>query len=497
MANKQHLEWLREGVNAWNRRRATTPFRPDLISADLRGADLRGADLREADLGGADLTEADLRGADLEGADLVEAELSGAELREADLRGADLRGADLGGADLGGADLRGADLSDADLTGADLMRANLREADLRGANLRGAVLEGAELLAAKLQWADVRTTLFLVLDTNDVEAVRYTDLRLVHFIRQEQLDQMKGDSGTLIPAALTRPEHWPSLGDHPPPESSSNPAKTRKPSPVPFTPASEFETVEEQLTLKHLPERPEPRRASQTPPDTKQAEALRKGLENLAANFASGLREYAKIEDDTSNRVRAAAQLLKTTEGLLKALRMPEDDFLPTLMEDYVETLALAYNEDVHALEAADAGKYQRLIDRGRELYRYYPELPEIGDPQNTRFIPDDFPYTVATLSAEIDEVVYSAEGLLHFSDSTRDLIEGEKQAMVPKDVDPEKTKLARLSGIVGEMYREMKRNAEAGVKDAETWLKLYERVTRIWDKIGPIFEAIVSAGGG
>lgn len=60
MADPQHVEWLREGVKSWNKRRIDTPFIPDLT-----GADLLGADLQEADLLGADLRRANLQGADL------------------------------------------------------------------------------------------------------------------------------------------------------------------------------------------------------------------------------------------------------------------------------------------------------------------------------------------------------------------------------------------------------------------------------------------------
>jgi uncharacterized protein YjbI with pentapeptide repeats len=86
----------------------------------------------------------------------------GADLIGAALAGADLRGADLRGTYLIGADLRGADLRFADLIGADL-----RDADLRGADLTGAV-----------------------------------------FLTQAQLNAAKGDQGTKIPAALSRPGHW-------------------------------------------------------------------------------------------------------------------------------------------------------------------------------------------------------------------------------------------------------------------------------------------------
>ncbi|MCK9896752.1 pentapeptide repeat-containing protein [Frankia sp. AgB32] len=86
--------------------------------------------------------------------------------------------ADLVGARLAGADLRGADLAGRLLLGADLRRADLRAADLRGADLRGAELGGA-------------------------------DLRGALFVTQPQLDSARGDTATILPAALVRPAHWP------------------------------------------------------------------------------------------------------------------------------------------------------------------------------------------------------------------------------------------------------------------------------------------------
>ncbi|WP_138902066.1 pentapeptide repeat-containing protein [Streptomyces albidochromogenes] len=87
-------------------------------------------------------------------------------------RGADLIGANLKGADLYGADLRGAYLIGADLRGADL-----RVADLIGADLRDADLSGADLTGS-------------------------------FFLTQAQLNAAKGDAGTGLPPALTRPSHW-------------------------------------------------------------------------------------------------------------------------------------------------------------------------------------------------------------------------------------------------------------------------------------------------
>lgn len=92
--------------------------------------------------------------------------------RKKDRRGADLIGANLKGADLQGADLRGAYLIGADLRGADLRGADLIGADLRDADLTGADLTGS------------------------------------FFLTQSQLNAAKGDAGTRLPPALTRPSHW-------------------------------------------------------------------------------------------------------------------------------------------------------------------------------------------------------------------------------------------------------------------------------------------------
>jgi uncharacterized protein YjbI with pentapeptide repeats len=89
----------------------------------------------------------------------------------------DHHGADLSGAHLAGADLRGADLSRADLSGADLRGADLRGADLLVAELRGADLSGA-----------------------DLSGCLYATTMQVHGAR--------GDTRTVLPAAVHRPPHW-------------------------------------------------------------------------------------------------------------------------------------------------------------------------------------------------------------------------------------------------------------------------------------------------
>ena len=130
MANQEHVKWLKEGVEAWNKRREKGDFIPALEEADLAEADLEGADLRGANLCRADLVGANLSYADLEGAKLIASKLGEADLSYADLAGSNLCRSNLVRAILWTADLRGADLSYTDLAEAYLVDANLTGADL-------------------------------------------------------------------------------------------------------------------------------------------------------------------------------------------------------------------------------------------------------------------------------------------------------------------------------------------------------------------------------
>ncbi len=77
MANEEHLEILRRGVETWNVWRNEHQFALlDLTSADLACADLQHADLRGAILGGADLQHADLRGAHMAKTQMGDLDLS-------------------------------------------------------------------------------------------------------------------------------------------------------------------------------------------------------------------------------------------------------------------------------------------------------------------------------------------------------------------------------------------------------------------------------------
>ncbi len=186
MAVQQHLDILKQGVNAWNRWRLENPnVSPDLSKASLRGLRLEGAHLEGVHLMEASLQEANLRGsylgrANLHGAHLERADLYEAHLEEAILYMAYLEKAVLKGACLREADLNGAHLNDADLNGAHLERAKLKWAHLQGVNLYEAHLEEANLYEAHLERADLRKANLkkAVLDSAQLERSHMSEVHL-------------------------------------------------------------------------------------------------------------------------------------------------------------------------------------------------------------------------------------------------------------------------------------------------------------------------------
>jgi hypothetical protein len=92
MANSNHLDVLRQGVEVWNKWRDENP---DLEKPDLSGADLNMANLNMANFSGADLSGAILRGASLFHANLSEADLLEADLSYCLLNNANFQGSKL------------------------------------------------------------------------------------------------------------------------------------------------------------------------------------------------------------------------------------------------------------------------------------------------------------------------------------------------------------------------------------------------------------------
>ena len=186
MANPQHHEILKQGINAFNRwRRENKNIVPDLTMADFSNTDFDYVNLSEANLSKAKFSKSTFRRADLRGTDLSTADLSRTNFNQANLRGADLSRADLSRAYFAWANLRAVDLKKANLIGAylrgaTLTRAKLIKANLSGANLRGANLFEANLSGANLREADLRENnlSFANLSLSDISGANITDANL-------------------------------------------------------------------------------------------------------------------------------------------------------------------------------------------------------------------------------------------------------------------------------------------------------------------------------
>jgi len=172
-------------------------------SIDLRGQDLRYASLSASFMPGANLVRARMDGADLRLAQLERADLRRAYLRGAILRRMRLEDAKLRFARLDRADLRLARMEGADLRGAFLMNTTLRQVRLDGANLLRARLKDADLQQARLDGADLRLATFqsanLIGATLGSSLAHGADFKGVKGLKQEQLDQVIGNSDTLLP----------------------------------------------------------------------------------------------------------------------------------------------------------------------------------------------------------------------------------------------------------------------------------------------------------
>ena len=155
MANQEHLDILKQGVDVWNRWKENhLEIDLDLSQASfrktiLRGINLSGTNLTGADFTGADLAWANFNRSNLTHADLSESNLTLSVLIETNLSEATLRQAALTLANLSGVTLMRADLRMANFDRANLIRVDLREADLTEAFIGYTAFGGVDLNGAK------------------------------------------------------------------------------------------------------------------------------------------------------------------------------------------------------------------------------------------------------------------------------------------------------------------------------------------------------------
>jgi uncharacterized protein YjbI with pentapeptide repeats len=179
MANREHLDVLRQGAKEWNdyRRKGWFEFPnyPDFRNSDLQRLVLNGADLSNALLTGCNLTDADLSGANLRGANLDGANLSSVNFIAADLRKAHLNDVRLTLANMHSACLSSALLINADMWGGKLSQAKMDKADLARASVWESDLQGAQMTRVNLFRAS-----FVKSNLRDVD-LSGSDMRLASF----------------------------------------------------------------------------------------------------------------------------------------------------------------------------------------------------------------------------------------------------------------------------------------------------------------------------
>jgi len=97
MANQEHLDILKQGVEVWNKWREThKDVKPDLTKTDFSETVLSGIVLNGANFSGTELSEACFFGANLSRVDFSGSDLYGVVLRAVDLNCTDFRGATIG-----------------------------------------------------------------------------------------------------------------------------------------------------------------------------------------------------------------------------------------------------------------------------------------------------------------------------------------------------------------------------------------------------------------
>lgn len=187
MGNPQHLEWLLEGVDAWNKRRERDDFVPDLSECDVRQAFEDTLQLDDRD----------------------RVPLSNVDFKNAEIAGANLAGADLRHADLTGANCIDLDLAESNCRNADLSSCNFSDANLEGVSFGGAILERTIFSRANLENAYIPTLSHSTEMNSPFSSHTRSDLSQSRGLSQKQLNRMDGDTGTILPKTLTHPPHWP------------------------------------------------------------------------------------------------------------------------------------------------------------------------------------------------------------------------------------------------------------------------------------------------
>lgn len=167
MANPEHLEILKRGVEVWNKwREEDVTLIPNLEGTHFVEAQLSHVNLRDAIL-----SDAKFEDTNLSGADFIRADLNKAHLYHTDLSFADMGGASLRKTRLFYTNLYRANLSYAELWGANFYSVNLSFANLSHAHLGGSTFNETIVSHANFYEADMSDMVIANIDLSEVKSL--------------------------------------------------------------------------------------------------------------------------------------------------------------------------------------------------------------------------------------------------------------------------------------------------------------------------------------
>ncbi len=150
MADEWHVEWLKEGVVRWNRRRKKVKFVPDL--SGLNFYDFLPRDFRDAPK-----TSRTFEKIDLSDANLAEANLSNLNFAAANFKAANLLNATMTKSNFTNAKFIDTNLVGIDASGSMFEDAEFERVELARANFEGVEATGAVFISTELTSSQVRT----------------------------------------------------------------------------------------------------------------------------------------------------------------------------------------------------------------------------------------------------------------------------------------------------------------------------------------------------
>ncbi|SCZ63472.1 Pentapeptide repeat-containing protein [Epibacterium ulvae] len=259
MANPQHIEWLKEGKDAWNARRERDDFVPDFSDISLCHNYSYPSHARyltnkvyciDA------LIDYDLSYSNFENS-TVYLDLSNADLKYANLSGANFTSSLLRG-------IKG--------NGANCYNVNFNHSILEGADLRGAVLTAATFRLSNLYKLDIRDT----------------DLSKSKYLRKDTYHRMIGNAGTKLPSRLPFPEEWK--------EDTAVPDAEAALETAPVQSASYDFTVEDTGVTAHLPAEHSAEKSSYGLSGQQRAAALIVNARSIAQSVSNKLGEETRAD---------------------------------------------------------------------------------------------------------------------------------------------------------------------------------------------------------